>query len=95
MASADSCITVAVHLTALLPRIARGAMQVSQGKMHTLRLDPPDLPPERPGNYRASPSFAGLPRSAGLISGFCSSNPAFASGFLQTPPHGDALASGS
>lgn len=94
MASADSCTPVAVRLTALLPRIARGDVQVSQGKMHTLQLDLPDLPPERPSNYRASPSFAGLPRSAGLISGFCSSNPVSASGFLQTPPRDDALASG-
>ena len=39
-------------------------------------------------------SKAGLPHQNGLIYGFCSSNPTFAAGFFQTPPHGDALASG-
>ncbi len=32
-----------------------------------------------PDDYRASPSIAGLPRCAGLLSGFCSSGPSFAS----------------
>jgi hypothetical protein len=45
-----------------------------------------------PGDYWASPSIAGLPHRAGLISGFCSSAPSLASGFLPTPPHGDAVA---
>src|SRR3990172_8457305 len=32
------------------------------------------------------------PDASRLISGFCSSSRAFGLGFLQTPPHGDALA---
>ena len=35
---------------------------------------------------------ARLPRHTGLVSGFCSSAPSFASGFLPTPPRGDAVA---
>jgi len=31
---------------------------------------------------------------AGLIAGFCSSAPGFVSGFLPTPPRGDAVAFG-
>ncbi len=48
-----------------------------------------------PGDYRASPSNAGLPHRVGLISGFCSSAPGLASGFLPTPPRGGAVAFGS
>jgi hypothetical protein len=39
-------------------------------------------------------SIAGLPHQGGLVCDFCSSNPTLAAGFFQTPPHGDALASG-
>lgn len=33
------------------------------------------------------------PTGLALVFGFCPSNPSLAVGFLQTPPHGDALAS--
>jgi hypothetical protein len=33
-----------------------------------------------------------VPNASRLISGFCSSSRSFGLGFLQTPPHGDALA---
>jgi hypothetical protein len=36
-------------------------------------------PRSAPDDYWASPSLAGLPRRAGLLSGFCSSGPSFAS----------------
>ena len=39
-----------------------------------------------PDDHWASPSTAGLPHHAGLVSDSCSSNPRFASGFLQIPP---------
>ncbi|MFA6470644.1 MAG: hypothetical protein WCU00_01280 [Candidatus Latescibacterota bacterium] len=45
-----------------------------------------------PDSYRVSPSIAGLPRRTGIVSGFCSSSPYYAFGFLQTQPHSDALA---
>ena len=41
-----------------------------------------------------SPSHAGLPHRTGLVSAFCSSAPRFASGFLPTPHHCDAVAFG-
>ena len=40
---------------------------------------PPDLPSRRPGDYRASPTIAGLPTPLGLVSGFCSSGPGLSS----------------
>jgi len=43
---------------------------------------------------RASPCIAGSPTSPSLVRGSCSSGRSFASGFLPTPPHGDAVASG-
>lgn len=45
-------------------------------------------PCTRPDDIWASPSIAGLPHAIGLVSGFCSSGPSFASGFLQIPPRG-------
>ena len=39
--------------------------------------------------------MAGLPHRASLVSGFCSSVPILASGFLSTPDRSDAVASGS
>ena len=54
----------------------------------------PSLGPRRiyqrtcPDDYRASPSMAGLPHCAGLVSDSCSSGPSFAISFLQIPPHG-------
>ena len=46
-----------------------------------------------PNDYRVAPPIAGLPHRTGLLSGSCSSAPDFASGFLPTPPRGDAVAS--
>lgn len=57
---------------------------------HTLCLL---LPSPRPSRHIAMP-VAGLPRSAGLVSGSCSWSPGFASAFLQTLPRGNALALG-
>ena len=54
----------------------------------------PSLGPRRiyqrtcPNDYRASPSMAGLPHCADLVSDSCSSGPSFAISFLQIPPHG-------
>ena len=55
----------------------------------------PDLPPQCLDDFRASPSNAGLPHCAGLLSGLCSSGPRLASGFLPTPHRCDAVAFGS
>jgi hypothetical protein len=43
----------------------------------------------------AEQPFLGSPRSPSLIRGSCSSVQGYASGFLPTPPHSDAVASGS
>ncbi len=46
----------------------------------SLSLGPRRIYPHSvPDDYRASPSIAGLPRCACLLSGFCSSGPSFAS----------------
>jgi hypothetical protein len=49
------------------------------------------LPPEPTGFV----VLCQLTRELSLVCGFCSSARTFASGFLQTPPRGDALAFGS
>ena len=49
-------------------------------------------PTIRRGAFAWSPPD--LPPHAGLVSGFCSSGPVFASDFLQTPPRDDSLSSG-
>ena len=47
-----------------------------------------------PCSYWTSTCAAALSTLHSLLRDFCSSGQCFASGFLQTPPHGDALASG-
>jgi hypothetical protein len=71
------------------------------GGVHFKRLAPDNFWPENEQTGSAHPSgYTGVSVHCqiipailpGLISGFCSSGPGFASGFLQTLPHGNALA---
>ena len=70
------------------------ASQISHDKACRLRPIPAGFTLAHPSENRASRSNARLPMHAGLVSGFCSSGPGFASGFLRTSPRVDALASG-
>ena len=92
MASADSCRLNPASRPGLPSQTAR--RQVSPGKnidfprtLAAFTTSPLDL-------LRASLFLASSPNRHGLICGSCSSSRRFASGFLQTPPHGDALAFG-
>src|ERR1700733_147267 len=74
---------------------ARRGAEVSQGKALLLRSGAAGFTCACVRvTYRATPSMAGLPHRAGLLSGFCSSAPGLTSGFLPTPPRGDAVAFG-
>ena len=67
-------------------------MRPPRVRRDSFRRASPDLPTRVPDGYGASLSIARLPTCAGLVSGFCSSSPTFASGFLPTPPRDDAVA---
>lgn len=64
------------------------SVETSRGKPHLLQLVAPDLPKSLPYDYRASRFIGRLPRFPGLVSGFCTSQRIFVSGFLQIPPRG-------
>jgi hypothetical protein len=90
MASADFCRSIPWPLD-------HGSLtanqQISPGKTHHLHpIHPPHLLPCLPDDYWALDLLASSPRHGCLICGFCSSGQDFACGFLQTSPHGDALA---
>src|SRR5690606_16963131 len=55
---------------------------------------PPHLPRRLRDRYRTSPCSAGSSRRRSLGCGSCSSGRDFASGFLPTSPHDDAVAIG-
>jgi len=58
-------------------RFARTDGETSQGKLCILRSVFAGFTTAVPNGYWASPTIAGLPDDAGLVSGFCSSNPSW------------------
>ncbi len=90
LTSPRASVAVADDLLGIVPR----PEETSLGKALIFPPARPDLPGRCPNDYRASPFPAGLPHRTGLLSGFCSSAPDFAAGFLPTPPRGDAVAFG-
>lgn len=72
----------------------RQAVRSPRVRRDSFRRASPDLPVRLPDGYGASSSTAELPSRTGLVSGFCSSSPTFASGFLPTLPRDDAVAFG-
>jgi len=91
MASADFSAPIAPRCR-FATRIARERRRSPWVRQWSFLRSRPDLPVRSPNDYWASPPIAGLPHRTGLISGFCSSAPDFASSFLPTPPRGDAVA---
>lgn len=63
--------------------------EISRGKIMLFHQVLPDLPISPPNDCRASRSIARLPGETGLLSGFCSSEPDFASSFLQISPRSE------
>jgi len=89
MPSADFCAAIRRPFD-LLSRF-RDTAQTSRGKTDSLPHPPPDL---RFASLVDMDFVVDWPlvRRSRLVSGSCSSVPAFAPRFLQTPPHDDALA---
>jgi len=91
MPSADFCRPVRLDLSALSP--LRDSRQISQGKTQNVwRVDAGFIKhtPLRMEDFAVTcPFVPGVPH---LVSGSCASPRAIGLGFLQTPPHGDALA---
>ena len=88
MASADSC-----HLKRVSPHgwSSLTSRQVSPDKNHDLLCTLAEFT-ALPLDGLDFVIHCPLVRAHGLASGSCSSSSRFASGFLQTPPRGDALA---
>jgi hypothetical protein len=91
MPSADLCRPVRVAPATLSP--LRDSRQISQGKTQNVwRVGAGFIKhtPWRMEDFAVTcPLVPGVPH---LVSGSCASPRAFGLGFLQTPPHGDALA---
>ena len=68
--------------------------EISQGKTLLLPSIAAGFTCVASAGHWAFPSVAGSPHHTGLVSGFCSSAPSFAAGFLSTPPRDDAVALG-
>jgi len=95
MASADFSRLLAERRRPVSPLLVRTKRETSQGKLQFL--------PSALAGFTHAPlrmkvghldPLLDYPECACLVSDSCSSSPTFASGFLQTPPRGDALAIG-
>ncbi len=93
MASADFChlFPPVSRLVVLLFRKTRP--QISRDKHSLFHPVPARFTTSQSWESRVSLLSASSPTAHGLLSGSCSSGRGSRSGFLQTPPRGDALAS--
>lgn len=95
MTSADFCRDFGQHPCCPCPVFFQRLRDRPPGvRRVSLRRSVPDLPHDAPVSIGRRGPMPPYPRRTGLVSGFCSSRPAFAAGFLRTLPRDDALAFG-